>query len=131
MSTINQIDYSARLGIAVKNARTRLHLTQPDAAELASVSVHTISDIESAKANPSLAILGPLIEELKIDPSEIFNPEKVSYDPVSYSAHQLINTCSIEELEFILPITIKTLEMLRSDKFKSLTEQNDSTPSKK
>ena len=119
-----QNNYSESLAIAVRNARLRLHLTQAEAAELAGVAIHTISDIECARGNPTLAVFGGLIERLRIDPRIIFSPNKPSEDPISYSAHQLLNECSSSELEFVVPIASKVLDTLRSSQYKEITSDN-------
>jgi len=55
----------------VKARRRLLGIDQKTAAELSGVSVHTFSDIESAKGNPSFKILCKILDaiglELRLD----------------------------------------------------------------
>ena len=49
---------SARL----RKRRRSLGIRQKDLAELAEIAVHTLSNIESGKGNPSLDVLGRLLD---------------------------------------------------------------------
>lgn len=48
----------------IKKRRLVLRITQQDLAELSGVSLRTIKDIESGKANPSLNILSKIADIL-------------------------------------------------------------------
>jgi len=56
-----------RLGRRLKERRRGLGMLQGDLAGLAGVSVHTLSNIESGKANPSLDVLEPLLDCLGLE----------------------------------------------------------------
>ena len=60
---------SARL----RKRRQSLGIRQKDLAELAEIAVHTLSNIESGKGNPSLEVLGRLLDclglKLTIEPN--------------------------------------------------------------
>lgn len=60
---------SARL----RKRRQSLGIRQKDLAELAEIAVHTLSNIESGKGNPSLDVLGRLLDclglKLTIEPN--------------------------------------------------------------
>lgn len=58
---------SSELGEILKARRKELGLDQKSLAELARVSVHTLSDIESGKANPTLESLTKILEVLGLE----------------------------------------------------------------
>ena len=55
------------LGRLVRNRRRNFGLSQRDLAEIAGISVHGLSNIESGKGNPTLAVLNLLAETLGMD----------------------------------------------------------------
>jgi transcriptional regulator with XRE-family HTH domain len=55
------------LGKVISARRRTLHLDQRVLAEIAGVSVHSLSDIESGKGNPTLAVLNQLGTALGIE----------------------------------------------------------------
>lgn len=61
------------LGKTIRGRRRELKIDQRTLAEMAGVSVHTVSDIESGRANPTLEVLaktlGVLGLALSIEPS--------------------------------------------------------------
>ena len=74
-------EYSRPLGNAVKQARSRLKLTQNEVANAINVDSRTILNIENHKGNPKMEVLYPLIRTLKIDAREIFTPEILRDSP--------------------------------------------------
>ncbi|MBA3663265.1 MAG: helix-turn-helix transcriptional regulator [Bacteroidetes bacterium] len=62
---------SSIIGQTIKQRRKELGITQPDLAELASVSKNTLYKLERGQGNPSLDVLNKLAEvlgmELKLD----------------------------------------------------------------
>jgi len=52
------------LGQAIRSRRRELGISQRALAEIAGVSLHTLSDIESGKANPTLATVVQLLQPL-------------------------------------------------------------------
>jgi len=57
----------AHIGSLLKSRRKALGLNQRDAAEIAGISVHTLSDIETGKGNPTLETLLDLCELLGLE----------------------------------------------------------------
>ena len=57
----------------LRKRRQSLGIRQKDLAELAEIAVHTLSNIESGKGNPSLDVLGRLLDclglKLTIEPN--------------------------------------------------------------
>jgi transcriptional regulator with XRE-family HTH domain len=58
---------SSMLGQTIRNRRRGLSLDQQALAELAQVSVHALSDIESGKGNPTFAVLNRLAAVLGLE----------------------------------------------------------------
>ncbi len=57
----------------LRKRRRSLGIRQKDLADLAEIAVHTLSNIESGKGNPSLEVLGRLLDclglKLTIEPN--------------------------------------------------------------
>lgn len=107
-------DYSRPLGDTVKQARTRLKLTQYEIAELIDVDSRTILNIENYKGNPKMEVLYPLVRTLKIDAREIFTPEILRDSPSLRQLRILIEACDEQEAAAIIPAVQAILEVLRS-----------------
>ena len=106
-------EYSRPLGDAIKRARGKMNLTQSEVAEAADVDVRTVLNIENYKGNPKMEVLFPLVRALKIDAREIFNPEMRRESPGLRQLRLLIEDCSEEEAETIIPIFQAVLRALR------------------
>lgn len=52
------------IGERIRERRRALGISQRDLSELAGVSLHTLSDIESGKGNPTLATLEDILTPL-------------------------------------------------------------------
>lgn len=52
------------LGLAIKERRKQLGITQPHLAELAGVSINTLYKLERGQGNPSLEVIGKIAEVL-------------------------------------------------------------------
>jgi transcriptional regulator with XRE-family HTH domain len=60
------LDSEAR-GKLMRDRRRVLGIDQKTAAELSGVSVHTISDIESGRGNPSVKVLAAILDALGLE----------------------------------------------------------------
>lgn len=58
---------SEDIGSAIKARRRFLGVDQQSLGELAVVSIHTLSDIESGKGNPTVAVLNRITAVLGMD----------------------------------------------------------------
>jgi transcriptional regulator with XRE-family HTH domain len=56
-----------KLGQALRERRKLAKITQRDLADLSGLSVHTLSDLESGKGNPTLEILSRVCDVLGLD----------------------------------------------------------------
>ncbi|MCF7792926.1 MAG: helix-turn-helix domain-containing protein [Candidatus Cloacimonetes bacterium] len=55
------------LGKLIKQRRKILRINQQDLAEISEIALHTISDIESGKGNPTLLVINKLCEILGLE----------------------------------------------------------------
>lgn len=106
-------EYARPLGDAVKRARGKEDLTQSEVANAANIDVRTVMNIENYKGNPKMEVLFPLIRALNIDAREIFNPEMQRESPALSKLRLLVEDCSEEEAEALIPIFNSLLALLR------------------
>ncbi len=55
------------IGVQISKRRQVLGIDQKTAAELSGVSVHTFSDVESGKGNPSVKVLRKMLDALGLE----------------------------------------------------------------
>ncbi len=55
------------LGTTIRRRRRELGFDQASTAELAEISVHSLSDIESGKANPTLSTVNRVLDVLGLE----------------------------------------------------------------
>ena len=106
-------DFSQPLANSIKSARGRLGMTQSEVANSIDIDGRTILNIENGKGNPKMEILYPLIRRLKIDPREIFYPETACSTPAHSELRMLIDLCTEQEAEQLIPIVESVLCVLR------------------
>ncbi len=114
-------DYSRSLGDAVKRARGDLGLTQQEVADAADIDVRTVLNIENYKGNPKLEVLYPLIRVLKLDAKEIFYPELQRESPALRQLRFLVEECSEEDAETMIPVFQAVLNALHSKETVAIT----------
>lgn len=107
-------EYSRPLGDSVKQARGRLRLTQNELADAIDVDSRTVLNIENYKGNPKMEVLYPLIRTLNIDAREIFNPEMIRQSPALRQLRIMVEECSEQEAEAMIPIIASILSVLRN-----------------
>ena len=107
-------DYIRPLGDAVKRARGKRGLTQTEVAEAANIDVRTVLNIENYKGNPKMEVLYPLVRVLQIDPREIFYPETQRNSISTHRLRLLVDQCSEEEAEALIPILQTICDALRN-----------------
>lgn len=109
-------DFSKPLGDAVKRARGRLGMTQSQVADAIDIDARTVMNIENYKGNPKLEVLYPLIRTLQIDPREIFNPEMSRDNPAIVQLRAIVEQCTEQEAETIVPIMRALLSALHDNR---------------
>lgn len=97
-------EYSRILGDTVKRARLSLKLTQKRVAEQINVDERTIMNIEKGNSNPTLDVLYPLFQVLKIDSREIFNAKLPRESEAQYQLCVLAENCTEEEATVLIPV---------------------------
>lgn len=107
-------EFSEALARAIRDARNRLGITQSEASEMIEASPRTILNIENGKANPKLQILYPLIRCLKIDPAEIFFPERRIDSPAKRRLYAEIDQLSEKEAELLAPTLHIVIDMIKT-----------------
>jgi transcriptional regulator with XRE-family HTH domain len=55
------------IGEAIKERRGILNITQRELAEIAGVGINTLTKIERGEANPSLGVLGRILDALGLE----------------------------------------------------------------
>jgi y4mF family transcriptional regulator len=55
------------IGQAIKERRGVLNITQRELAEIAGVGINTLTKIERGEANPSLGVLGRILDALGLE----------------------------------------------------------------
>ena len=107
-------DFSYPLGNAVKSTRYQRGLTQLQVADMADIDVRTVMNIENYKANPKMEVLYPLIRALRIDARSIFNPELQRETPALQQLRLMIEECSEQEAEALIPVVESVIAALRT-----------------
>ena len=97
-------EYSRVLGDTVKRARLSLKLTQKRVAEQINVDERTIMNIEKGTSNPTLDVLYPLFQVLKIDSREIFNAKMPRESEAQYQLCLIAGDCTEEEAALLIPV---------------------------
>ena len=113
-------EYSGPLSEAVALARENAKKTQREVADDLRIDVRTVLNIENRRGNPKLSILYPLIRYLNIDPYRIFYSSPKYTSPARQQLHQLIDTCTDEEAELLLPIHRAVISALRNNSKKQI-----------
>lgn len=96
-------EYSRVLGDTVKRARLSLKLTQKRVAEQINVDERTIMNIEKGTSNPTLDVLYPLFQVLKIDSRDIFDAKMPRESEAQYQLCLLAEDCT-EEAALLIPV---------------------------
>ena len=107
------------LGDAVLRARGASKLTQSQVAAMIEKDSRTVLNIEKYEGNPKLEVLYPLVRSLRIDPREIFYPERQLDSPAIRHLRMLIDSCNEYDAEKLIPVVESMLSVLHTD----VTEQ--------
>lgn len=106
-------DIKQNLANAVREYRTELGLSQEKLAEILNLDQRTILNIEAGRGNPKFEVLYPLITYLKIPSDRIFYPDKENQSPSLQKLLTLLNDCTEQESNDLLPMVRYLLDLLR------------------
>lgn len=68
MNMDNQINsLRVTIGEQIRLRRKELMITQPDLAEIAGISINTLYKIERGQANPTIEVLGKILDVLGLE----------------------------------------------------------------
>lgn len=107
-------DYAVALGKVVREARTNINMSQDELANTIQVANRTILNIENGRGNPKLDTLYSLLRTLKIDSRLVFNPEMINESPELYHLRILLEDCTDEEIQTMIPVIESVLKALRA-----------------
>ena len=106
-------DIRQPLAIAVRKASKEHGLSQEKLAETIKIDTRTILNIEADRGNPKFDKLHALVTYLKIPADKIFYPDSQNSQPNLQKLMTLLNDCTEQEVEDILPAIQYLLELLR------------------
>lgn len=92
------------LGDAVREARTKLGLSQEKLAEDLGVDTRTILNIEAGRGNPKFDVLFALITYLQIQAEPLFYPKSEIPQPNLHRLVSRLNLCTEEQAADLLPV---------------------------
>ena len=106
-------DIKKNLANAVREYRSEIGLSQEKLAEILNLDQRTILNIEAGRGNPKFEKLYPLITYLKIPTDKIFYPDSNDQKPNLQKLLTLLNDCTEQEANDLLPMVRYLLELLR------------------
>ena len=106
-------EIKVELGKNIFDLRKQKGLSQEKLAEILNLDQRTILNIEAGRGNPKFEKLYPLITYLKIPADKIFYPDSNDQKPNLQKLLTLINDCTEQEANDLLPMVRYLLELLR------------------
>jgi transcriptional regulator with XRE-family HTH domain len=99
-----------KLGVTIKDAREKKHLTQKQLTKRLSISTRHLISIENGRKKPSYNLLYLIIRELEIQPDTIFYPE-YNYDMlVEKKLLMLLKECAEQDIKAIVGVLQSILD---------------------
>lgn len=112
---MQKYEFARPLGDVVKQARHKMGITQNQLADLVSVDVRTILNIENYRGNHKMDVVFSIIRVLKIDPRDIFYPElKPQTSAEARQLQLMISECNETEAQALIPVCHAVLSALRA-----------------
>lgn len=125
------LEFAKPMGRATKGARDKTGFTQAYVSESTGVDTRTIMNIENGEGNPTMEKLYPLVRFYGIDPKAFFYPELKIETSARTKLRLLLETCTEQEAEDILPIVRAILNALNSKNSGDLKVHSRVNPVKK
>ncbi|MCI8881418.1 MAG: helix-turn-helix transcriptional regulator [Lachnospiraceae bacterium] len=109
-------DGKQNLATAVRDARTKLGLSQEKLAEILNIDSRTILNIETGRGNPKFNKLYPLITYLKIPADTIFYANTGNHhQPNIQKLFTELSDCTEQEADALFPFIHQLLNLLRKN----------------
>lgn len=124
-------EFAKPMGVAAREARDKASYTQGYVSESTGVDTRTIMNIENGEGNPTMEKLYPLVRFYGIDPRAFFYPEMQLETSARMDLRLLLETCSEQEAEDLLPIVRAVLNALNSKNLGDLKVHPRVNPVKK
>ena len=106
-------DIKQNLADAVREARTKLGLSQEQLAEVLGFDSRTILNIENGRGNPKFENLCALIRYLNLTDNKIFYPERKEPRPNHERLLALLDDCTEQEADELIPAIRYLLTLMR------------------
>lgn len=113
-------DIRQPLAIAVRKARKEHGLSQEKLAETIKIDTRTILNIEAGRGNPKFDKLHAIVTYLKIPADKIFYPDNQNSQPNLQKLMTLLNDCTEQEAEALLPMVRYLLDLLHKQDYPTL-----------
>ena len=97
----------------VREARMGLGLSQEKLAEILGFDSRTILNIEAGRGNPKFDNLCSLVTYLNLSADDIFYPDSTGEKPIIQKLSMLLNGCSEQEAEMLIPAVRYLLSLIR------------------
>ena len=107
-------DIKQNLADAVREARTKLGLSQEQLAEILAFDSRTILNIENGRGNPKFENLCALIRYLNLTDNKIFYPDRKEPRPNHERLLALLDDCTEHESEELIPAVRYLLNLMRT-----------------
>lgn len=107
-------DFSASLAAITIQGRIDADLSQDKVAKMTSIDKRTIMAMENGEGNPTLDTLCRVLRLYGADPRPIVYSGLLSHTPVRENLRFLLETCTEQEAEALIPIMRAILAALRS-----------------
>ena len=95
------IDSKTLLGIAIREARNRIGMTQRELAESFKISPRYLIGIEKGKKNLSYDLLCSIVSKLELQTESIFHPTMAQDRKELEKLNIMLQYCNKQELSFI------------------------------
>ena len=111
-----ELDYAA-IGRRIRNARKKQGITQEALAELASLSIPHVSNIENGKTKLSLSSLVYIANALRTTADALLHDNlTVTQEAYDKDFKDLLEDCSMEDKQFIYNLAKEARKGLRKEK---------------
>lgn len=98
---LQQTEFYRQLGESIRKFRKKRHLSQDALARLVGLTRTSLTNIENGRQHPPLHTLTEIVEQLRVEFSELLPQTHINRSPVNIEALAEQQTRSDDELVFI------------------------------